>query len=109
MLSFFRKDLMVLADVKFREEYAVEKNNLGPKYKIFVQKQRNASAWTEIDSIENFLRSVNKHMATKGRMKNGILQIEFSFGRMKSGQEFQIERDMHNYMCKYFGEGIQFS
>ena len=48
-------------------------------------------------------------MATKGRAKNEILQMRLSFGRARAGQEFQMERDMHNYVCKYFGECIIFS
>ena len=100
---------MVLAGDEFREEYAVEKKSIGPKCKLLVQKQWNTSVWTEIDSTEMFLRSVKEQMATKSRVKNGILQMRLSFRRAKAGQEFQMEWDMPNYVCKYFGEGIHFS
>ena len=38
-LSHFRKELMMHAGNQFPEEYAVEKKCLGPKCKLFVQKQ----------------------------------------------------------------------
>ena len=44
-------------------------------------------------------------METKGRVKNGILQMRFSFDRAKTGQEFTKERGLPNYVCIYFGDG----
>lgn len=107
-LSHFRKELMMHAGNQFPEKYAAEKKSLSPKCKLFVQKQWNSSAWTEIPTTEMFVRLIKDQMMTKSRVKNGILQIRFSFGQAKLGQEFAIYRGMHNYVCEDFGEGIKF-
>ena len=48
-------------------------------------------------------------METKSRVKNGIIEIRLSFGRAKAGQEYQLDRDLHDYVCSDFGEGVKFS
>ena len=48
-------------------------------------------------------------MDTKARVKNGLLKMRFSFGQEKPGQEFKTDRDVHDYVCKDFGDGIKFS
>ena len=48
-------------------------------------------------------------MLTKGRVKNVILTVRCSFGRSKAGMEFKAEREMHDYSCKDFGEGVKYS
>ena len=108
-LSRFRVDLMRMAGENFAEEYGIAKKSLWPKCKLYIQKQWNSSSWTEIPMTEMLHRTLREQMATKARMKNGILQMRFSFGRAKAGIEFQTKRDRHNYVCEDFGEGIKFS
>ena len=53
-LSRFRKDVMVMAVQSFPEEYGLDKKSVGPKCKLFIQKQWNLSSWTELPSTESF-------------------------------------------------------
>jgi len=108
-LSHFRKDLMGIARDDFAEEYGVAKKSLGRKCKLYVQKQWNSSAWTELPTTETFLRTLREQMTTKSRVKNSVVLLRFSFGRAKAGTEFQTEREMNDYVCKDFGDGIGFS
>ena len=108
-LSIFRRDLMVLACEQFGEEYAISKKSLGPKCKLFFQKLWNSSAWMEITSTEMLHNVIKDQIMTKGRVKNGALQMRISFGRAKGGQEFTTDRDMHDYVCVDFGDGVKFS
>ena len=48
-------------------------------------------------------------MSTKGKVKNRVLQIRFSFGREKTGSEFKTTRKLNDYVCKDFGSGLDFS
>ena len=98
-LSRFRNDLMVLARGIFVEEYGVGKKSMGPKCKLFIQKQWNLSSWTEVSNTEVFVRLMTDQMATKSWVKNKTLHIQFLFGRSKVGLEFKDEREMENYVC----------
>ena len=104
-----RNDLMVLARDIFMEEYGVGKKSLGPKYKLLVQKQWNILLWMEVSNTKVFIWLMTGQMATKSRVKNKALHIRFSFGRLKAGLEFKAEREMENYVCQDFGDGIKFS
>ena len=108
-LSIFRRDMMVLAGKHFAEEYGIGKKSLGPKCKLFIQKLWNSKAWMEITSTKMLQNSIKDQMETKGRLKNGVLQMRISFGRAKGGQEFTTEREVHDYVCIDFGEGVKFS
>lgn len=88
--------------------WGVEKESW-PKIQALCTKQWNSLALTKIPSIEMFIWSLQEQMVTKGRVRNGILQMRFLFGRAKAGQEFQMERDRHNYVCKDFEDGVKFS
>lgn len=55
-LSLFRKELMVLAGEQFlKEEYGLDNKIIGPKCKLFIQKQWNSSYWTKIPSAYIFV------------------------------------------------------
>ena len=66
-------------------------------------------AWTELQSTVVFLQTLRKQMTTKSRVKNGVVLLRLSFGRTKAGTEFQTEREMEDYVCLSFGDGISFS
>ena len=108
-LSRFRKDLMVLAGDGFPEEYGYDKKTLGPRCKLFIQKQYNSSSWTEIPSTIMLVRTILEQMETKGRVKNGRMLTRFSFGRSKAGLEFGSVREVNDYVCDDFGEYVKFS
>ena len=42
-------------------------------------------------------------------MKNGVVLMRISFGRTKAGAEFQTEREIDDYVCNDFRDGIDFS
>ena len=42
-------------------------------------------------------------------MKNGVLTMMCLFGRAKAGLEFKSEKDVNNYACDDFGEGVVYS
>ena len=100
---------MVLAGDQFTEEYGVERKSIGPKCKLFLQKLWNRLSWMEVTSTNMLTSSIKDKMETKGRVKNGVLQMRISFGLAKVGQEFLTERDRHNYVCQDFGDGLKFS
>ena len=108
-LSFFCKELMVLAMNGFPEEYSILKKSLGRRCKLFVQKQWNLSSWLEVPNTEVFIRLLKEQMCTKSRVTDNTVHIRFSFGRAKAGLEFVTEEDFHGYCCADFGEGIHFS
>lgn len=48
-------------------------------------------------------------MDMKQRIKTGVLWMIISFRRATAGMDFQTERDLSNYVCKDFWDGIKFS
>ena len=108
-LLHFRKEIMAVASDQLAEEYAVSRNSLGRKCKLYVQKQYNSSSWAEVNSTEMFHQSVLDQMGNKVRLQNDAVLMSFSFGRSKAGNEFKDERELHDHTCEKFGDGILFS
>ena len=79
--SRFRKLLILLAMDKFPEEYSVKTTSLGPKCKLFCQKQWNSSSWTEITDTSMFHKMLKEQMSTNSRVKDECLIVRLSFGR----------------------------
>ena len=104
-LSKFRKDLMLIAIDKFPEEYKLETKSLGPKCKLFLQKQWNMSSWTEVTSTEMFHRIVFEQMENRSRTN----QMRISFGRAKAGLEFKSQSDVDEYTAVSVGDANFFS
>ena len=100
---------MEVARRYFGEEYGLAKKSLGRRCKLYLQKQWNSSAWTELPTTETFLRTLREQMDTKARVKNGVVLMRISFGRAKTGAEFKTDQEFCDYVCKDFGDGIGFS
>ena len=110
-LSRFRKDVMMVAMELFPEEYSLESKSLGPRCKLFCQRQWNSASWTEIQDTDTFVRLLVDQMAVKARMNKDVLSIRFAFGRAKQGLEFK-DRDEFEEYTKVFGgesESLLFS
>ena len=107
-LSKFWKDLMMMAVQSFPEEYGLDKKSIGPKCKLFIQKQWNLSSWTELSSTDAFHCNLIEQMANKSRVQNGKLQMRLSFGRAKAGMEFQSQSEFDDYVDHHMGEAISF-
>ena len=103
-LSRFRKDIMVLALELFPEEYSVECKSLGPRCKLFCQRQWNSSSWTEIPDTESLVRLLKEQMTVKARVNNGVLSIRLAFGRAKQGQQFADNDAFNDYTHIFEGE-----
>ena len=97
-LSRFRKDMLQMSMEKFPEEYAVRTKSLGPRCKLFHQKQWNQSSWTEMTSTAMFHKMLKEQMSTSSRVKDGFLFLRLSFGRAKSGMEFTTKEDAERYL-----------
>ena len=51
----FCADMMKLAVEKIPEEYAPETEAIGPRCKLYVQKQWNNRSWSEISTTDEFI------------------------------------------------------
>ena len=63
----------------------------------------------EVNTTEMFQQSLFDQMGNKARIVNDCVLMRFSFGKSKAGNEFKNERELHDYTCKEFGDGISFS
>ena len=103
-LSRFRKDVMIIAMELFPEEYLLERKSLGPRCKLFCQRQWNSASWTEIQDTDTFVRLLVDQMAVKARMNKDVLSIRFAFGRAKQGLEFKDVDEFEEYTQVFRGE-----
>lgn len=104
-LSRFRKDtIMVLACGLFLEEYLVESKSLGPRCKLFYQRQWNSSFWTIIPGTETLVMLLKEHMTVKARVNNSVLSIRFTFDRANQEQQFADIHAFNDYINIFEGE-----
>ena len=108
--SKFRADMMKLSVEKFPEEYAPKTEAIGPRCKLYIQKQWNNRSWSEISTTDEFITMLKDQMDTKGRVsRNNVLTLRMSFGRAKLGKSFSTFDEFDDYVNPFHGEGLTFS
>ena len=108
-LSRFRSDVMRLAIEKYPKEYALKMKSLGPKCKLYFQKQWNISSWFELANTGDLVRNITEQMEAKGRVKNNVLTLRVAFGKAKIGDYFESEEEMNEYLDDEDGNALEFS
>ena len=107
-LSKFRKDLMVLALEKFPEEYALKTKSLGPKCKLYIQRQWNSSSWSDINTTDDLIYTLKDQMETRSRVRENVLSVRLAFGRAKVDNNFQSLEEFDTYTDDDYGDGMLF-
>ena len=75
---------MKLAVKNYASEYVISKKVINEHSRLYVQKNWNLSAWTELPDTESFVKMLMDQMSNSKRVNpRNELCVKLSFGRAK--------------------------